>query len=58
MYLLGQSGTTVVFKADAEGLEVLAENVIEEETNSTLAVAGGEIFLRTHEHLYCIAVPR
>lgn len=57
MYLLGQSGTTVVFKADAEGLEVLAENVIDERTNSTLAVAGGEIFLRTHEHLYCIAAP-
>ena len=47
----------MVFKADAEGLEVLAENVIDERTNSTLAVAGGEIFLRTHEHLYCIAAP-
>ena len=58
MYLLAQSGTTVVFKADKEGLEVLAENEIDERTNSTLAVVDGEIFLRTHEHLYCIAAPR
>ena len=58
MYLLAQSGTTVVFKADKEGLEILAENEIDERTNSTLAVVDGEIFLRTHEHLYCIAAPR
>ena len=55
MYLLTQEGTTVVFKADQEGLEILAENSMGEATNSTLAIAGGEIFLRTHQHLYCIA---
>ena len=55
MYLLTQDGTTVVFKATKDGLEVLAENVIEEQTNSTLAIVDGEVFVRTHEHLYCIA---
>ncbi|MEM9381864.1 MAG: PQQ-binding-like beta-propeller repeat protein [Planctomycetota bacterium] len=55
LYILTQSGTTVVFRADEDGLEIVHENVIEEATNSTLAIADGEIYLRTHEHLYCIA---
>ncbi|MEM6672582.1 MAG: PQQ-binding-like beta-propeller repeat protein [Planctomycetota bacterium] len=55
LYLLTQTGTTVVFYADKDGLEVISENVIEETTNSTLAIADGEIFVRTHENLYCIS---
>ena len=55
MYLMSQKGTTVVFTADAEGLEILAENELGETTNSTPAIVDGEVFLRTHESLYCIA---
>lgn len=55
MLLTTQKGETVVFKPKAEKLEVLARNKIDEPTNSTPAVAGGEIFLRTHEALYCVA---
>lgn len=58
LYMLAQNGTTIVFHADAEGLEIVHENVIEEATNSTLAIADEEIYLRTHEHLYCIAETR
>ena len=39
-------------------IEILAENNLEEPTNATLAIAGGEIYLRTHQHLYCIAAPK
>ncbi|MEM7307469.1 MAG: PQQ-binding-like beta-propeller repeat protein [Planctomycetota bacterium] len=55
LYLMNQKGTTVVFTSSPEGIEVLSENHLGEDTNSTPAIAGGEIFLRTHEHLYCIA---
>ena len=37
---------------------MLAENELGEQTNSTPAISDGEIFLRTHEHLYCIADPQ
>ena len=55
LYLMNQDGNTVVFRPDDEGIDVLAENALDEPTNATLAIAGGEIYLRTHEHLYCIA---
>ena len=54
LYLMNQDGNTVVFRADDAGIEVLAENTLDEPTNATLAIAGGEIYLRTHQHLYCI----
>lgn len=55
MYLLTQDGTTVVFTATKDGLDIVAENAIPEQTNSTLAVVDGEVYLRTHQNLYCIA---
>lgn len=58
LYLTTQRGTTVVFKAEAEDLVLLAENKIPEPTNATPAIAGGQVFLRTHAALYCIAAPQ
>ena len=55
IYLTDQNGTTRVFRASAADWEQLAENALGEETNATPAVAGGELFLRTHEALWCIA---
>lgn len=55
LYIMIQRGTTVVFKPNPKKLEVLSENVLNERTNSTPAFSDGEIFLRTHKHLYCIA---
>lgn len=55
LYLLGQRGTTIVFKPNPQKFELMAKNELAERTNSTLAVSDGEIFIRTHEHLYCIA---
>ena len=55
LYLTNQKGATSVFAPDPEELKVLAVNELDEETNATPAIAGDQIFLRTHEHLYCIA---
>lgn len=57
LYVMNQKGTTIVFKPNAEKLEVIARNELGETTNATPAIAGDEIFLRTHESLYCIRKP-
>jgi outer membrane protein assembly factor BamB len=54
IYVPNQSGVTFVLKA-APKFEVLAVNRIEPElTNASLAFADGQIYLRTHTHLWCI----
>jgi len=53
-YVANQQGTTVVFRPNPEKFELLAENSLDESSNSTLAVSGGRLFLRTFENLYCI----
>lgn len=54
LYQSMQSGVTVVFRANREGLEVVAENDLEEETNATPALAAGRVYLRTHAALWCL----
>ncbi len=54
-YVTNQNGSTVVFKPNTDKFELLAKNDLGETSNSTPAVSDGEIFLRTHKHLYCIA---
>ena len=34
--------------------EVVAENVVDEYTLSSIAISDGRLFLRTSKHLYCI----
>ncbi|MCB9872154.1 MAG: PQQ-binding-like beta-propeller repeat protein [Planctomycetes bacterium] len=55
LLVTNQNGTTVVFKPNRGKLDVVAQNALEEPTNSTPAIAGGEVFLRTHRALYCIS---
>ncbi len=57
IYTLSQAGDTVVFKANPEKMEVIAQSDLGEETNSSLAIAGGELFVRTHESLWCVGRP-
>ena len=57
LYQTLQSGVTVVFQANRDGLEILAENDLGEETNATPAIGDGRIYLRTHEALWCLEVP-
>lgn len=52
IYSLSQAGDTVVFKASPKGLEVIAQSDVDEETNSSLAISNGQVFLRTHKALW------
>lgn len=54
LYVTSQRGDTVVFKANPEKLEEIAVNSLRENSNSTIAVSDGQIFLRTFKALYCI----
>ena len=55
LYLTDQDGSTLVFQPNPEKFVAVAENRLNEPTNSSIAISDGEIFLRTAEHLYCIA---
>jgi outer membrane protein assembly factor BamB len=54
IYTLSQAGDTVVFRASPEGFELIAQANVGEETNSSLVPVGNQIFIRTHEALWCI----
>jgi outer membrane protein assembly factor BamB len=53
LYVPNRSGDTIVLRA-APKFEVLATNPVGELSNSTLAFSEGDVFLRTHEALWCI----
>lgn len=54
IYVLNQSGETIVLRASPK-FEVIAVNELDGElTNSTIAVSDGQLFIRTHRHLWCI----
>lgn len=54
IYMLNQSGTMIVLRASPK-FEVISVNSIGNElTNSTQAMSNGDIFIRTHEHLWCV----
>jgi len=54
LYATNQNGTTVVFVPNSERFESIETNKLEETTNATPAISGGQIFIRTFENLYCI----
>ncbi|MDP6445246.1 MAG: PQQ-binding-like beta-propeller repeat protein, partial [Pirellulaceae bacterium] len=54
MYVTNQRGDTVVFEPSTEKLKVVQVNKLGESSNSTPAIADGQIFIRTFQHLYCI----
>ena len=54
MYVTSRSGITSVFLPNPGGFELVASNDLGEPSDSTLAISDGQIFLRTHEHLFCI----
>ncbi len=53
LYLLNQAGDTFVLRASPQ-FELLATNVLDETTNSSIVIAAGRIYVRTYEHLWCI----
>jgi outer membrane protein assembly factor BamB len=54
LYATNQDATTFVFKLDPAGYEEVSQNALDDTCNATPAFSDGEIFIRTHEHLYCI----
>jgi outer membrane protein assembly factor BamB len=54
LYVSNQIGTTIVFRVNPEKFELLAENKLDEPSNSTLAISDGKIFLRSFQNLFCI----
>ena len=54
LYAINHSGDTFVLKASPK-FELLATNALGEPANASLAVSDGNIFIRTHKALWCIA---
>ncbi|MDZ4849509.1 MAG: PQQ-binding-like beta-propeller repeat protein [Pirellulaceae bacterium] len=54
LYVTNQEGSTIVFKPNPERFELVATNELSEPSNSTPAISDGQIFIRTHKHLYCV----
>lgn len=53
VYLVGRDGKTVVIKNSAK-LEPVATNKLDDRFDASAAIAGTQLFLRGHQHLYCI----
>ncbi|MGV3530803.1 MAG: PQQ-binding-like beta-propeller repeat protein [Chthoniobacteraceae bacterium] len=54
IYVLNQGSDTAIIKASPT-FEKLGSNSLEDGlTNSSIAVSDGELFIRTHKHLWCI----
>ena len=53
VYLVGQDGTTLVYK-EGDRPELLATNKLSDPIDASPALAGKQMFLRSHTRLYCI----
>jgi outer membrane protein assembly factor BamB len=53
IYAINQSGDTFIVKASPE-FQLLGTNALGEMTNSSIVAKGNELYIRTHEHLWCI----
>ncbi len=54
LFATNQDATTYVFKRDPKQYEEVAQNKLDETCNATPALSDGQIFIRTHAHLYCV----
>lgn len=54
LYIVGREGTVMVVK-DAPQFEVVATNKLDDRIDASPAMLEKELFLRGHEHLYCIS---
>jgi len=54
VYVLGRDGTCLVLKQGPE-LQVISRNKLSDKTDSSIALAGKDLFIRGHENLYCIS---
>jgi outer membrane protein assembly factor BamB len=54
LYVLNQAGDTFVVRAAPKFEQVAMNSISDGLTNASLAVSNGELFIRTHQHLWCI----
>ncbi len=54
IYFVSREGSTLVIAPGRE-LEVLATNLLDDPIDASPAVAGNQLFLRSKQHVYCIA---
>ncbi|GJM26207.1 MAG: hypothetical protein DHS20C16_26220 [Phycisphaerae bacterium] len=54
VYIVGRGGVTNVLKRGPE-YQVLASNELDDQFDTSPAIAGNEIYIRGRQHLYCIA---
>ena len=54
VYIAGRNGFVLVLD-DSDELAILAKNDMGEEILATPAIAGGRIFIRTRENVFCIS---
>jgi outer membrane protein assembly factor BamB len=54
LYVSNEAGTTYVLEPTPEACKILTENKLGELTRASPAYSDGQIFIRTHENLYCI----
>jgi outer membrane protein assembly factor BamB len=57
IYSLSQNGDSAIFAANPERFEEVGHNELGEETNSSIAVVSGQLFIRTYDALWCIEAP-
>lgn len=53
VYIVDKAGATHVF-AEGPKYQHLASNRLAETTHASIAIAHGDVFIRTHKHLWCI----
>jgi len=55
LYVINDRGETLVIRPSPERFDLIATNKLDgETTRASLAFSDGQIFVRSHEHLYCI----
>jgi outer membrane protein assembly factor BamB len=54
IYACGRNGETEIFKASPNGFVETAHNKLDDGINASPAACGGQLFIRTEKHLYCI----
>jgi len=54
IYVLNQAGDTFVIRAGPQFEKLAMSSIGDGLTNASLAVSEGELFIRTHKHLWCI----
>jgi len=54
VYLVSRTGDSIVLK-DSSEFQVLATNKLDERIDASPAIVGKQMFLRSHQSLYCIA---